>query len=220
MAAISRTLPVRAAFIEAGYFVERGFISSAHAAQLRAAAARLLAAPSALHTSTSVRSFELHKHEPAFARLLEDDYLRALVRELLGPKALLSDLSLNEVRRNQQADVWHIDYPYNEMPAIPVGGVLALQCVLALSPFTASTGATQLIPGSNRRYRKPPAQVDDEPLDFLAEPGDLLVVSAALWHRAQVNHETEPRTAVLLNFTENWVRPLFPPTESSAWQPL
>ena len=220
MAATLRAVPARPALIDAGYFIQPEFLTPTRAAELREAAERLLAEPSTLHTPESVRCFELHKREPLFAELLADEDLRTLVREFLGPNALLSDLSVNQVRQHGKADIWHFDHPYNSMSTITAGGVLAIQCVLALSPFTQASGATQLIPGSNSRYRKPPPEVDDEPFDFLAEPGDLLVLPAATWHRAGVNTEPEPRTAVLLNFTESWVKPMGLSPEPSCWQPL
>jgi ectoine hydroxylase-related dioxygenase (phytanoyl-CoA dioxygenase family) len=200
--------PAKNLFIESGFHIWPRFIASEQVSVLLESANRLLADSSALRTPESVRSFDLHEHDPAFASLLSDVRLRVLVRELLGQGALLSDMSLNQIQQHGKADRWHIDYPYTDMPKIVSGGILAIQCVLPLSPFTATSGATQLIPGSNRRYRHPPTDVAEEPVQFLAEPGDLLILPTATWHRAGVNTEARPRTAVLLNFTESWVKPM------------
>jgi ectoine hydroxylase-related dioxygenase (phytanoyl-CoA dioxygenase family) len=217
MPAKAATAPARELFIESGYHIWPGFLSGQQANMLLESANRLLADSSALHTPESVRSFDLHQRDVGFASLLSDDRLRMLVHELLGQGALLSDLSINQIRQHGKADRWHIDYPYGEMPEIVSGGVLAIQCVLPLSPFTATSGATQLIRGSNRSYCHPPTEVAEEPFKFLADPGDLLILSAATWHRAGVNSEARPRTAVLLNFTESWIKPMRFTAAAGSW---
>ncbi|MGC4757621.1 phytanoyl-CoA dioxygenase family protein [Micromonospora trifolii] len=211
------TLPNRSEFLAHGYFHWKGFLGEDRVAALRAAAEGLLAGPGALHTPESVRVLEVYRHGPEFVALLEDSQLWAFVDGLLGANAVLSDLSLNEVRRGGKTDRWHIDYPYNDMPEVVRGGILGLQCVLPLVPFTVETGATQLVPGSHERYRQPEDVADSDAVPFVAEPGDLLVLQSATWHRAGNNLTDEPRTAVLLSFVESWVKPMGGAPESGPW---
>ncbi|MFJ6194858.1 phytanoyl-CoA dioxygenase family protein [Micromonospora sp. NPDC092111] len=201
-----------------GCYRWRSFLDAAEVGTLRRYAGVLLDGEKALHTPESVRLVELYRHGRPFVDLMCKPELNEVVTDLLGKGAVLSDLSLNEVRTAGKDDVWHIDYPYSRQPDLDRGEVVALQCVLALSPFTPRTGATQFIPGSFRRPGQPPQPPADPPATFLAEPGDLLILAASAWHRAGTNHAADPRTAILLSY----VKPTFPamfgePEGDGAW---
>jgi ectoine hydroxylase-related dioxygenase (phytanoyl-CoA dioxygenase family) len=206
-----------ARFHHDGYHVWRDFLTPEAVERLRTEAERLLASDIALHTPESIRVFQLFRHGEAFVELLEDDRLSELTDPLLGRNALMSDFSLNSVGPNGKPDRWHIDYPYNDMRHIAEGSLLALQCVLPLTPFTEESGATQFLPGTHQRYRQPTLSPAGTPVSALADPGDLLILPAATWHRAGVNHGTAPRTAILFSFIESWIRPMAEAPEAGPW---
>ncbi|WP_371477025.1 phytanoyl-CoA dioxygenase family protein [Kitasatospora sp. NBC_00315] len=209
--------PSAAHFHRNGHHVWRGFLDPDRVAGLRTLADDLLASDLALHTPESLRVFQLFRHGAPFVDLMNDPRLTELTDTLLGPHALMNDLSLNRVEPGAKPDRWHIDYPYNDMPQIVEGSLLALQCVLPLTPFSAESGATEFIPGSHQRFKQPPLSPGGTPLPAAAEPGDLIVLAASTWHRAGVNRTGLPRTAILLSFTEAWVRPMAEAPEPGPW---
>lgn len=209
--------PSAARFHSDGYHLWRGFLEPERVKTLLVLAEDLLASDAALHTPESVRAFQLFRHGEAFSDLVTDERLQELTDTLLGPNALLADLSLNRVDRGAKPDRWHIDHPYNAMTHIVEGGLLGLQCVLPLTPFTADSGATEFLPGTHRRYKQPPLSPAGTPVTAVAEPGDLLVLPAATWHRAGINATDEPRVALLLSFVESWIRPMADPPEPGPW---
>ncbi|MGH3712932.1 MAG: phytanoyl-CoA dioxygenase family protein [Micromonosporaceae bacterium] len=200
-----------------GYAIWPEFLSPARCAALRDLAQALAESEHANHYPGSTRVWDLFRHGQPFTDLLTDPCLSALLNSLLGEHHLLSDFSLNVVHPGQPVDNWHIDYPYNEMPSPVTGSILGLQCVLALDQFHEGNGATQLVPGSDNPPRNPDPQAIDQQVVFCAEPGTLLVMAAATWHRSGVNASGARRSAALLSFVERWVRPMSDPPEPGPW---
>ena len=193
-----------------GYGVWHGFLAGARLARLRRDADTLLASEHARHYPKSTRIWDLYLHGESFVEVLTDDRLIPLLDSLLGEGHLLSDYSLNQVGPGQPIDDWHIDYPYNEMPALVNGAILGLQCVLTLDRFDHRNGATQLIGGTHHVPRRPDSP-HTAPFIYEAEPGSLLVMAAATWHRSGMNQSDHSRTALLLSFVERWIKPMSAP---------
>jgi ectoine hydroxylase-related dioxygenase (phytanoyl-CoA dioxygenase family) len=198
-----------------GYAVWPGFLDGPRVARLRRAADALLATEHARRYPKSTRIWDLHLHGGPFVDVLTDDRLTPVLDALLGKGHLLSDYSLNQVGPAQPIDDWHIDYPYNEMPVLVSGALLGLQCVLALDRLDERSGATQLIRGTHRAPQRPTAPAV-APVSYDAEPGSLLIMAAATWHRSGLNRSDRPRTVVLLSFVERWVKPMSAPTAGLA----
>ncbi|MFE6333984.1 phytanoyl-CoA dioxygenase family protein [Streptomyces sp. NPDC057798] len=216
------TLPEYPAHVSAdvraqGYAIWPGFLTGPATARLQDHVNRLVSGVHANHYPKSTRVWDLFRHGEPFVDLLANPALTAVLDELLGEHHLLSDFSLNVVHPQQPVDGWHIDYPYNEMPAPVSGSLLGLQCVLPLSPFHAANGATELVPSSHTRKSPPDPQQINGQVVFDAEPGSLLVMAAATWHRSGFNASPHPRSAILLSFVERWVRPMSDPPEEGPW---
>jgi ectoine hydroxylase-related dioxygenase (phytanoyl-CoA dioxygenase family) len=195
----------------------RGFLNPVATAEVTRSANALATGAHANHFPKSTRVWDLYRHGDPFLDIVDDQRLRTLLDLLLGEHHLLSDYSLNVVHPEQPVDDWHIDYPYNEMPHLVTGAILGLQCVLALDPFDPHNGATQYVPGTHL-LPCPPCDTDQRTrCIFKAEPGDLLVMAAATWHRSGRNRATAPRSAVLLSFVERWIRPMTGPPEPGPW---
>ncbi len=198
-----------------GFAVWPGFVTGDRLDRLAGTVAATLAGGHAQRFPKSTRAFDVYRLDGAFVELVGDGRLAGLLDAVLGTGHLLSDLSLNSVNPGQPVDDWHIDYPFTEMHAMLPGGVVGVQCVLAMSPFTPTSGATNLLPGTHRRPRRP-GPVTGEPVLFEARPGDLLVMAAATWHRSGFNAGDTHRDAILLSFVERWVRPMSAPTDGLA----
>jgi ectoine hydroxylase-related dioxygenase (phytanoyl-CoA dioxygenase family) len=204
-------------FNSSGFFVRPRFLDRSRCDELMAESRRLLDSDVARHYPRSSRVWELYRYGETFVDVMCNQCLYEVVTRLLGKGALISDFSLNEVRKGGLPDKWHIDYPYNEMPTLVRGSLLGLQCILALSPFDVSSGATQLVPGTHLQWRHPDDSASTSAVTFLAEPGDMLVMASATWHRAGVNTQERPRTAMLFSFVESWIRPMTGPPEQGPW---
>jgi len=200
-----------------GATVWRGFRSADECARLRDKAEQLLAGPARRQYPRSTRVYKIYQYGQDLVDLMCDPGLLQVAEQTLGEHPLVSDFSLNQVQCGGMPDKWHIDYPFNEMSHLVIGSSLGMQCILALSPFTAETGATEFVPGTAHRVALPAADAVDEYESFVAEPGDLLLMTAATWHRAGVNRTSTPRTAVLFSFVERWVRPMEDPALPGPW---
>jgi ectoine hydroxylase-related dioxygenase (phytanoyl-CoA dioxygenase family) len=194
-----------------GYAVWPSFLDGPRLATLRRAADELLNTEHARRYPKSTRVWDLYLHGEPYVDVLCDERLASVLDALLGDGHLLSDVSLNQVNPGQPLDEWHIDYPYNEMPTLVSGALLGLQCVLALDRFAEYNGATQLIEGTHQVPRQPAGQAAAHVV-YEAEPGSLLIMAAATWHRSGLNRSDRPRTAVLLSFVERWIKPMSAPT--------
>ncbi|MFL6076981.1 MAG: phytanoyl-CoA dioxygenase family protein [Mycobacteriales bacterium] len=194
-----------------GFAVWPDFASSEQRDELKKAADILATGEHAHHYPKSIRVWDLYQHDSIFIEMIAHPGLADLLDNLLGQHHLLSDYSLNVVNPGQPIDDWHIDYPYNEMQAIVTGGILGLQCVLALGHFTDTNGATCLLPGSHMPPRRPGEPLPTSAETFTAEPGALLIMAAATWHRSGYNSSRSPRTAILMSFVERWIRPMSDP---------
>jgi hypothetical protein len=200
-----------------GFAVWPDFTSPEQCEALRNAAGILATGEHAHHYPKSTRVWDLYQYDPVFVEMLTHPGLADLIDDLLGRYYLLSDYSLNVVNPSQPIDDWHIDYPYNEMPTIVTGGILGLQCVLALDDFTETNGATRLVSGSHTPPRRPDEPWPTTAETFTAEPGTLLVMAAATWHRSGFNSSGSLRTAILMSFVERWIRPLSDPLQPDRW---
>jgi ectoine hydroxylase-related dioxygenase (phytanoyl-CoA dioxygenase family) len=205
------TVDLAAKVCAQGYAIWPAFLDGARLRHLRTAVDALLASEHARHYPKSTRVWDLYLRGEPFVEILTDDRLAPILDALLGERHLLSDYSLNQVGPGQPIDDWHIDYPYNEMPALVSGALLGLQCVLALDRFEQRNGATQLIGGTHRVPQRPTVALV-QPVTFEAEPGSLLIMAAATWHRSGANRSERPRAAVLLSFVERWIKPMSAPT--------
>lgn len=200
-----------------GFAVWPGFLTEERCDAVRSLAGQLADSEYANRYPKSTRVWDLYRHGEVFVELLDEPMLTAVLDGLLGENHLLSDYSLNVVQPGQPVDDWHIDYPLNEMPSRVSGAVLGLQCVLALDSITSSNGATQLVPTSHLRTVSPDGDADLEHIVFDAEPGTLLIMAAATWHRSGFNSSATSRSAVLMSFVERWVRPMSDPPEPGPW---
>lgn len=198
-----------------GYAVWPGLATDDLLDRLAKAVESLLASEHARRYPKSTRAWDLYLHGGPFIDLVCDPQLAEVFDALLGEGHLLSDLSLNSVNPGQPVDDWHIDYPYTEMSTMLCGATLGVQCVLAISPFTAANGATRLLPGTHHQPRRPSA-VQGTPVLFEAEPGTLLIMAAATWHRSGLNTSSQRRDAILLSFVERWIKQMSAPTAGLA----
>ncbi|MCY3885486.1 MAG: phytanoyl-CoA dioxygenase family protein [Gammaproteobacteria bacterium] len=150
----------------------------------------------------------LHTHNllaktRAVDELLLDDRLLSLIEEILGPDFQVSGVAAmrpgpGDRRQHLHTDDGHYPIPRPHPPLI-------VNTLIALDPFTAQNGATEVIPKSHRfkeRLSQEPATVTVE-----MPAGGLLLWDGALWHRGGGNSTKDSyRRSINVNFNLAWLK--------------
>lgn len=169
-----------------------------------------------------------HKQDPRILTVALVDFpLADTARCLIGPRALLRNSNIRRTQpRTGDATIWHTDYrphttPAPRLPAAPA----VITMLVYLDPATADTGPLFIVPGSHARAQQPPHTHDDLPgqVTLCVDPGQVVVMNAALWHRGGPNHSPDQaRRLVTLQLSSIYMSPFnFEPSlPSPAFQRL
>ena len=83
------------------------------------------------------------------------------------------------------------------------------QSLISLHEFTATNGATAVVPGSQTRAVYPTsAQFADEHIQLPCPPGSLLLFVGMLWHCSMPNNSDGERTSILGQYLPKFVKPM------------
>lgn len=154
-----------------------------------------------------------------FSHMATHPVLMPVLRKWLGSEFIMGSIAANRILPGGPGQEPHIDYPYWDFHAAqthPMGlnasFPMNAQVTVALDPFTAESGATAYLPGSQKHLRYPDA--GDQPgfyrdcARMLADPGDTVLFFGAAWHCAMPNRADHDRNAILINYLPKWVKPL------------
>ncbi|MFT4714813.1 MAG: ectoine hydroxylase-related dioxygenase (phytanoyl-CoA dioxygenase family) [Candidatus Azotimanducaceae bacterium] len=147
---------------------------------------------------------------PEFEALVVNPRLLAIVHDLLGADATLGDMAAKVLMPGCDPGGLHIDYPYWAMDrGLPVKPAMMLQVILMMEPFTQENGGTWIAPGS-QKWTDPlnMGKFRANAIQALGHAGDAIVSHGMLWHQTAENHSTQPRVAILINYTQIAVRPM------------
>ena len=147
------------------------------------------------------RAFNLFAKTRALDPLLVNPDVLQIVRSALGPEAQLSIASTMEIHGGESTQPLHQDDAYfPDNPHVP----LVVNTIWALTDFTASNGATRLVPGSHLRA----GPVDPAEHSIAAEMphGSVLIWNGAVWHGGGANTTGSTRFGVSLNYCRGWIR--------------
>jgi ectoine hydroxylase-related dioxygenase (phytanoyl-CoA dioxygenase family) len=139
-----------------------------------------------------------------------DSLVLDVVEQAIGPGAQFSITFATQVHPGQAAQVLHYDqgiYP------VPRDRDVMLTAIWALDDFTASNGATHVVPGSHQPATSKPDPGQAVPVEMPA--GSLLLFSGRLYHGAGANTSTRPRLGVIIDYQQPWLRPCEAHTLSS-----
>lgn len=126
---------------------------------------------------------------------------------------LANQLRLNDangvvVEPQNRNGFWHCDAPTGQLhPDRIPDFATTLTIIWMLTEFSETTGATRVVPMSNKLRRLPPAELqgpgvsldgcsgaDDTPL--LGKPGSVAIIGNTTWHTLGLNTSTEPRVGL------------------------
>lgn len=103
----------------------------------------------------------------------------------------------------------HIDTPYRFEEFSDIDATLGVQIIIPLDQFTLENGATAFLPGSHKMkidFRDLEKNRDtynqmllEQGIQFLAEPGDVLMYDGRTLHSTMPNNSTQFRSALLIN---------------------
>lgn len=156
-------------------------------------------------------------HDQSVIPYLTDERLTTLISRALGPFAHVSFASAIINAPGNPRGTWHSDWPFNQhvaghVPAPYPDAVMHITTLWMLSPFTAETGGTLVVPGSHRSPTNPTADTRfsaDESLpgevNATGQAGDVLMFDSRLWHSTATNVTAEPRVALAIRFAPWWL---------------
>lgn len=133
-----------------------------------------------------------HKTDPRFLTVPLLDYpLANTVRAVLGPRIVLRNSNVRVTRPGSgDSTVWHPDYRPHVSPPPRLGALPpVITALVYLDPADDQTGPLYVIPGTHRTPEQPAATTENLPgqVKLVIEPGQVVVMNAALWHRGGEN---------------------------------
>jgi ectoine hydroxylase-related dioxygenase (phytanoyl-CoA dioxygenase family) len=144
-----------------------------------------------------------HKLDPTILTVPLLEHLVAdTARCLLGPRIALRNSNIRITQPGTgDATVWHTDYRPHTSPPPPLPAAPAVLTVLIyLDPADPDTGPLYVVPGSHHQPYQPMPVTADLPdqRQIVIEPGQLVFMNAALWHRGGPNHSGRIRRLITL----------------------
>ncbi|WP_417410306.1 phytanoyl-CoA dioxygenase family protein [Hoeflea sp.] len=152
-----------------------------------------------------------------FSRMAAHPVLMEILRKFLGTEFIMGSIAANRILPGGPGQEPHVDYPYwdfHKPETHPTGfnGSFPMnaQVSVILDPFTAESGATAYVPGSQKqlRYPGPEDRFHERCERMLGEPGDVALFYGVTWHCAMPNRSDHDRSAILIQYLPKWVKPM------------
>ena len=120
--------------------------------------------------------------------------------------------------RPKSSKVWaHIDMPYKFEQFNKIKHTLGVQVIIPLDTFTLENGATAFLPGSHKQMfdwkdlednrQKYNDIILSQGIQFISNPGDVLMYDGRTLHSTMPNNSTEFRSALLINLIKTDIIP-------------
>ena len=196
-----------------GYAIVPGLLSSAEVTRVRENMAPLFATTGRLFAESAAhgRHAAVHIHNVFAKSMAADDVainpiLRAIIGGLLGHDFVFNAgaVAMSPDPGCSAQDLHRDDgsYPVPARPRLP----LVVTAAIALDDFTATNGATRLVPGSCwwPADRRP---IADEEIACAMAAGSVLLWDGAMFHGGGANvSENRSRRTLTLNYARGWLR--------------
>jgi ectoine hydroxylase-related dioxygenase (phytanoyl-CoA dioxygenase family) len=147
-------------------------------------------------------------YDELFFRLLELPEVLAVVDATVSETAILhvqNGLVLPPIA-GDAPDVfqtrWHRDFP-----RILNGYLMSINTFFALDDFSAESGGTMFVPGTQQTEARPSdAFLDSTAITATCPPGSMIVFDSTVWHAAGANRSGQDRLAINQQFTRSYVK--------------
>ena len=153
----------------------------------------------------SERVYALLAKAPRVADLVEHPAIIELLNQLLAPTYLLSaNLAIN-VHPGETPQPFHADHA--SLPDSPRTNTNGISVIWALDDFTATNGATEIIPRSHCWQNETPG-ANPETVQVIMPAGSAVVFHGSLYHRGGANQSDTSRLAITPQYCQPWLRQL------------
>lgn len=152
-----------------------------------------------------------------FSRMAAHPVLMEILRRFLGTGFIMGSIAANRILPGGPGQQPHVDYPYWDFhtpQTHPIGlnasFPMNAQVSVLLDPFTAQSGATAYVAGTQKdlRYPGPEDRFFERCAQMTGEPGDVALFFGAMWHCAMPNTADHDRSAILIQYLPKWVKPM------------
>jgi ectoine hydroxylase-related dioxygenase (phytanoyl-CoA dioxygenase family) len=147
------------------------------------------------------------KFEPLFFRFLELQPLLAMVDATLSPTAVLH-LQNGFILPSFSGDnprVFQNTY-HQDFPRLMNGYLASINVFFAIDEFTATNGATWVVPASQQQPRPDDATIAAKAVALTCPAGSMIVFDSTLWHAAGANTSGRDRLAINHQFTRSFFK--------------
>lgn len=119
----------------------------------------------------------------------------------------LSNTELMVLNQDQDVQVFHTDAGSWHRVQHQEQNEILISANCALTDFTATNGATRVVPGSHR-WEKDRTPRDDEVCLAVMPRGAALIYAGNVIHSGGANREVEARVGLYLGYIVSWLRPI------------
>ena len=153
----------------------------------------------------------------SFASYLADKRVLGIAEALFGPHVRISFTTAHINYPGNVRGALHADWPFNQhnaghIPAPYPDAVIHLTTLWMLSPFTAETGGTLVVPGSHRSPNNPSGDNGVDPLQpyptemqATGAAGSVLILDSRTWHATAPNRIDKPRVGMAVRYAPWWL---------------
>ncbi|KAI9015967.1 hypothetical protein DFJ74DRAFT_609203 [Hyaloraphidium curvatum] len=195
-----------------GYTILRGLLSPAQVARVRKALDDMdhrKFGRNRFEGNRTVRVDSLVAKHVAFAGMVEHPAIMDIFDHILLPNYLMTLNQSIRIFPGERRQPLHYDDGPLRIRSKEYSP-LTVSTMWAISPFTATNGATVLFPGSHLWDPDRLPDVDKDPwIQAIMEPGDVLLYIGTVWHAggANVDPEGSPeRLGVTIQYTQPFLR--------------
>ncbi|KIW18123.1 hypothetical protein PV08_02411 [Exophiala spinifera] len=193
-----------------GYVVLPDCFTEAEAREARGEIVRLLG-KDPLHGRNSFeglntnRIYSLLNKSRVFDKFLVLPRVLALNDYFLDPGYLLSAFHTISINPGEKAQALHHDDGYIQVPRprLPFGAAI----MVAFDEYTASNGATRIIPGSHL-WDSSRRGTPEETIPALCPEGGVVYFISTLWHGGGANVSDRPRQSATVQYCNPYIRPI------------
>ena len=163
----------------------------------------------------SERVYALLAKAPPIARIVEHPQVLSLLGALLPAQFLLSAALAINVHPGETPQRWHEDDSSNQLPGPRPRPYLGVSTIWAFDDFTATNGATEVLPGSHLWNDETIAEVGKSPSALAADARQVLMPAGSaviflgnLFHRGGANRSDTIRLGITPQYCAPWLRQL------------
>ena len=153
----------------------------------------------------TIRIYNLLAHGETFWKIPIHDAVLPFAEAVLDEELQLSSLSSITLCPGQEEQSLHAD---DQLLPIPKPHQpFTLNCVWAISDFTAENGATRIVAGSHKATERPSFDMKADAFALEMPAGSVVVWHGSLWHAGGANTTSERRYTISNYYCSGFFRP-------------